>query len=129
MDAWREGQQVVVALDLPGVDPRAVDLDVQRDVLTVRAEQQDPTGADTDLIAAERPRGVFIRQLILADTLETSQVKASHEAGVLTLRIPVAERPSRTRLKSTPRERNARRSMPRAGYRIRVGQSVGTDPS
>jgi HSP20 family protein len=92
MDAWREGEQFVVALDLPGVDPRSVDLDVDRNVLTVRAERQDLTGADIELIAAERPRGVFSRQLILGDALDTGQVDASYEAGVLTLRIPVAEK-------------------------------------
>jgi HSP20 family protein len=92
MDAWREGHDFVVAFDLPGVSPESVDLDVERNVLTVRAERPDPTAKDTELIASERPRGVFSRQLILGDTLDTENVKASYDAGVLTLRIPVAEK-------------------------------------
>lgn len=92
MDAWREGHDFVVAFDLPGVSPESVDLDVERNVLTVRAERPDPTTKDTELIASERPRGVFSRQLILGDTLDTENVKASYDAGVLTLRIPVAEK-------------------------------------
>ena len=91
MDAWQEDGQFVVAFDLPGVDIESVDLNVERNVLTVRAERKDPTGPDTELIASERPRGVFSRQLILGDTLDTENVKASYDLGVLTLRIPVAE--------------------------------------
>jgi HSP20 family protein len=92
MDAWRDGEQIVVEFDLPGVDPDSVDLDVERNVLTVRAERRPSTGEDTEMIAAERPRGVFSRQLILGDTLDTERVQASYTAGVLTLRIPVAEK-------------------------------------
>jgi HSP20 family protein len=92
MDAWRDGEQIVVEFDLPGVDLDSVDLDVERNVLTVRAERRASTGEDTEMIAAERPRGVFSRQLILGDTLDTDRVQASYTAGVLTLRIPVAEK-------------------------------------
>jgi HSP20 family protein len=92
MDAWREGEQILVAFDLPGVDPDSVDLDVERNVLTVRAERRPSTGEDTEMIAAERPRGVFSRQLILGDALDTDRVQASYSDGVLTLLIPVAEK-------------------------------------
>ncbi len=90
MDAWRDGDTFVVELDLPGVAPDSIDLDVERNVLTVKAERAGRDD-DTELIAAERPRGVFSRQLILGDTLDTERVAASYDAGVLTLRIPVAE--------------------------------------
>jgi len=92
MDAWRDGDDFVVAFDLPGVDVDSVDIDVEQNVLTVKAERPDPVGEDTELIASERPRGVFSRQLILGDALDTDGVKASYDAGVLTLRIPVAEK-------------------------------------
>ena len=90
MDAWRDGDTFVVEFDLPGVDKESIDLDVERNVLTVHAERP-ARGGDVELIAAERPRGVFSRQLILGDNLDTENVVASYEAGVLTLRIPVAE--------------------------------------
>lgn len=90
MDAWRDGDTFVVELDLPGVATDSIDLDVERNVLTVRAERQSRNG-DSEMLAAERPRGVFSRQLILGETLDTDRVEASYEAGVLTLRIPVAE--------------------------------------
>ena len=92
MDAWQEGEEFVVAFDLPGVDVDSVDIDVERNVLTVRAERKSPTGENTELIAAERPRGVFSRQLILGDALNADAVKAGYDAGVLTLRIPMAEK-------------------------------------
>ena len=90
MDAWRDGDTFQVEFDLPGVDVDSIDLDVERNVVTVRAER--PTrAADAELIAAERPRGVFSRQLILGDNLDTQRIAASYDGGVLTLRIPVAE--------------------------------------
>ncbi len=91
MDAWREGETFVVEFDLPGVDPDTIDLDVERNVLTVRAERP-ARASDAELLAAERPRGVFSRQLILGDALDTEHIAAGYDAGVLTLRFPVAER-------------------------------------
>jgi HSP20 family protein len=90
MDAWRAGDDFIVEFDLPGIDPDQVDIDVEQHVLTVRAERPSLDG-DRELVAAERPRGVFSRQLILGDNLDTEHVGASYNAGVLTLRIPVAE--------------------------------------
>jgi HSP20 family protein len=91
MDAWRDGDDFVIELDLPGVDPASIDLDVERNILTVKAERAALTGQH-ELIAAERPRGVFSRQLVLGDSLDTERVHATYEAGVLSLRIPVAEK-------------------------------------
>ena len=92
MDAWRDGDEFVVAFDLPGTSPDAIDLDVERNVLTVRAERR-PTaiGEHVEMQVAERPNGVFSRQLFLGDTLDADRIHAAYEAGVLTLRIPVAE--------------------------------------
>ena len=91
MDAWQDGHEFIVEFDLPGVSPESIDLDVERNVLTVKAERKALTG-DREFIAAERPRGVFNRQLILGDTLDTENVQAGYQDGVLTLRIPVAEK-------------------------------------
>src|SRR5688500_13378721 len=90
MDAWRQGEQFVVEFDLPGVDPGSIDLDVERNVLTVKAERPALSN-DAEAIAAERPRGVFSRQLFLGDTLDVDKVEASYTDGVLRLTIPVAE--------------------------------------
>ncbi len=91
MDAWRDGDTFVVELDLPGVTPDSIDIDVERNVLTVKAERPAREG-ETEFVAAERPRGVFSRQLMLGDTLDTDRVSASYDDGVLSLRIPVAEK-------------------------------------
>jgi HSP20 family protein len=92
LDAWREGNDFVVAVDLPGVQTESIDLNVEQNVLTIRAERKDTTGEGVELIAAERPRGVFSRQLMLGETLDTENVTASYNGGVLTVRIPVAEK-------------------------------------
>ncbi len=93
MDAYREGDQYVVAFDIPGVSADAIDIDVERNMLTVKAERRPATKADdaqTEL--SERPLGVFSRQIVLADTLDTEHIQADYDAGVLTLRIPITER-------------------------------------
>jgi HSP20 family protein len=90
MDAWREGDHFVVEFDLPGINLDSIDLDVERNVVTVRAERP-PRTENSEMLAAERPRGVFSRQLVLGDNLDTEHIDAGYDNGVLTLRIPVAE--------------------------------------
>ena len=91
MDAWREGDEFVVELDLPGVNPATIELDVERNVLTVAAERKSRLDDDKEVVAAERPVGTFSRQLVLGDTLDTDKVTANYDAGVLALRIPIRE--------------------------------------
>ncbi|MFJ4940610.1 Hsp20/alpha crystallin family protein [Streptomyces pseudovenezuelae] len=101
MDAYRSGNDFVVHFDLPGVDPESIDLDVERNVLNVRAERRLPAPEDAEMIVAERPTGSFTRQLFLGDTLDTERIDASYDAGVLTLRIPVAEQAKPRRIRIT----------------------------
>ena len=102
MDAYRTGDQFVVSFDLPGVDPDAIELDVERNVLTVKAERRPvATGEQVEMQVAERPLGVFSRQLFLGDTLDTDHIDASYDAGVLTLQIPIAEKAKPRRITLT----------------------------
>ncbi len=91
MDAWREGDTFIIEFDLPGVRPESLDIDVERNVLTVRAERTRGNG-DWEPLAAERPTGHFSRQLVLGDNLDLDRLEAGYDAGVLRLRVPVAER-------------------------------------
>ncbi|MFI9204525.1 Hsp20/alpha crystallin family protein [Streptomyces sp. NPDC053048] len=91
MDAYRDGDSFVVELDLPGVDADSIDLDVERNVLTVKAERRTSAPEDAEVLIAERPAGSFSRQLFLGETLDTEHIDASYDAGVLRLRIPVSE--------------------------------------
>ncbi|MBB5918062.1 HSP20 family protein [Nocardia transvalensis] len=91
MDAWREGDEFFVELDLPGIDPESLDLDIERNVITVKATRPD-LDPDRSMIAAERTRGVFSRQLFLGENLDTDAIRADYRDGVLRLVIPVAEK-------------------------------------
>jgi HSP20 family protein len=91
LDAWREGEEFVVEFDLPGVNEDSLELDVERNVVTVRAQRPD-VDPGREMLATERPRGVFSRQLVLGDNLDTEKIAASYDGGVLRLRIPVAEK-------------------------------------
>ena len=91
MDAWREGDRFVIEFDLPGVSADSIDLDVERNVLTVRAERVARNG-DWEALASERPKGAFSRQLVLGDNLDLDRIEAAYADGVLRLVVPVAER-------------------------------------
>jgi HSP20 family protein len=91
MDAWREGERFVIEFDLPGVAAESIDLDVERNVLTVRAERVARHG-DGEMLASERPRGTFSRQLVLGDNLDLDRIEAHYEGGVLRLVVPVSEK-------------------------------------
>jgi len=90
MDAWREGDTFVLEFDLPGVSPDTVDIDIERNVLTIKAERPRRNG-DWEMLASERPTGLFSRQLVLGDNLDLEHVQADYDQGVLRLRVPVAE--------------------------------------
>jgi HSP20 family protein len=91
MDAWREGDTFVLEFDLPGVRAESIDLDVERNVLTVRAERPRRNN-DWEPLAAERPTGLFSRQLVLGDNLDLDRLSAHYDSGVLRLEVPVAEK-------------------------------------
>ena len=106
MDAYRHGEDFVVEFDLPGVDPASIDLDVERNVLTVKAQRQPTVGEGVELQVAERPRGLFSRQLFLGDGLDVDRIEANYHAGVLTLRIPVAEQAKPRKIQIASHEEN-----------------------
>jgi HSP20 family protein len=92
MDAYRDGDRLVIHFDLPGVNPERIELTVDRDSLTVRAERQWKPTEGQEIIVAERPQGAFSRQLVLGANLDGDALQASYEQGVLTLKIPLSDR-------------------------------------
>jgi len=106
MDAYRRGHEFVVHFDLPGVAPDDIDITVDNNVLTVRAERRwEREGAD-EVIVHERPEGKFSRQVMLGETLDTDQLKAGYQGGVLTLTIPVAEKAKPRKIAITAEEQS-----------------------
>ena len=108
MDAYRVGDEFVVAFDLPGVSPDGIELDVERNVLTVKAERRPTLETEhVEMQVAERPLGMFSRQLFLGDTLDAENISAHYDSGVLTLRIPVAPqaKPRKIEITHTENER------------------------
>ena len=91
MDAYRREDQFVIHLDLPGVDPDAIELTVEQNVLTIKAEGRFELEEGDELVISERPQGSYARQLLVGESLDTDRLEADYDQGVLTLRIPVAE--------------------------------------
>jgi HSP20 family protein len=91
MDAYRRGDRFIVEFDLPGVEPASIELTVEQNVLTVRAERRFEPREGDEVIVAERPQGTYARQIFLGDALDSERVQADCRLGVLTLTIPVAE--------------------------------------
>jgi HSP20 family protein len=101
IDAFRQGDEFVIHFDLPGVDASSIDLTVEKNVLTVHAKRDRSVDDGVEMIVAERPQGTFSRQLFLGDTLDTDELRANYADGVLTLRIPVAEKAKPRRVQVT----------------------------
>ena len=91
MDAYRCDDRFVVELDLPGVDPSSIDLTVEKNVLSISATRQRSFKEGDEVLVAERPHGEFHRQLFLGEQLDTENISADYENGILTLTLSVAE--------------------------------------
>jgi HSP20 family protein len=110
LDAWRDGEELVVELDLPGIEPEKVDIDVERNILTIRAERFSRMPDAANAVASERSWGVFSRQLVLGDALDTERVEADYTAGVLRLRIPIAEKAKPRKINIAKRDSEDRKA-------------------
>jgi HSP20 family protein len=91
MDLYRDGEKFVAKIDLPGVRPESLDLDVEERTLTVRAERPADAAEGVQWLSRERPTGTFARQLTLGPNVDADRIDASYADGVLTLTLPVAE--------------------------------------
>ena len=92
LDAYRKDDMFLVQLDVPGIAPDSVELTVDNHVLTVRATRHAPTMHEgVQPVIAERPWGEFTRQILLGDNLDTNNIRAEYDAGVLTVSLPIAE--------------------------------------
>ena len=108
IDAYRRGEEFIVELDLPGVEPDSIDLTIEKNVLTVHAERRRDDAEGVELLVGERPQGTFSRQLFLGDTLDVDAIQADYVDGVLTLRLPVAERAKPRRVEINANQRSAK---------------------
>ena len=91
MDLYRSGEDYVAKIDLPGVDPSTIDVDVEERTLTIRAERKGEEFANVQWLSHERPIGTFARQLTLGYGVALDKIDAAYADGVLTLTIPVAD--------------------------------------
>ena len=92
MDLYRDGDHYVLHADLPGIDPGSVDIDVDGQLLTIRAERTPRSQEGVKWLARERSAGSFLRQLTLGQDIDTAGISASYDNGVLSVVIPVSEK-------------------------------------
>lgn len=91
IDLYRDGDHYVLTADLPGVDPGSVDVDIDGQLLTVRAERTARGTGDVKWLARERQGGTYLRQLTLGQGIDTTAISANYDNGVLSVVIPVSE--------------------------------------
>src|ERR1051326_3591191 len=92
LDAYRNGDEFVIHFDLPGITPDAIDLSVEKNVLTLKAERKRPEQQGAEWLVRERQQGTFSRSVFLGESLDTDRLEATYTDGVLTVRLPVAEK-------------------------------------
>lgn len=107
MDAYREGDRFIIRFDMPGTDRNSIELTVEQNVLTVRAERPDISANGAEVLVAERPSGTFTRQVFVGDTLDADNLSADYTAGVLTLTIPIRESAKPRKIEVTSNDRPA----------------------
>ena len=92
MDLYRDGDRYILSADLPGVDPGSVDIDVDGQLLTIRAQRTAARADGAKWLVQERPAGTYLRQFSIGEGVDSANISASYENGVLSLVIPVSER-------------------------------------
>jgi HSP20 family protein len=92
VDLYRDADRYVLNADLPGVDPGSVDIDVDGQLLTIRAQRTAGTAEGAKWLAQERPAGSYLRQFSIGEGVDTASISASYDNGVLSVIIPVSER-------------------------------------
>jgi len=107
MDLYRAGDHYIVNVDLPGVDPGSIDLDVDANTLTIQAERTIGAADGAQWLAQERPAGRYMRQLGLGNDVDLERIEATYEHGVLMLTIPVAERAKPRKISVEQRDRRS----------------------
>jgi len=92
VDLYRDGERYVLNADMPGIDPGSVDVDVDGQLLTIRAERSAGTQEGVKWLSQERPHGTYLRQFSVGEGVDTGQISASYDNGVLSVVLPVSEK-------------------------------------
>ena len=107
MDAVRRDNEIELRFDLPGIDTDSIDVTVDRGVLTVSAKRSEEYGENEKPFVRERVMGTFTRRLSLSDSVDAEKIVASYEGGVLTVKVPLAERALPRKIEISTPERAA----------------------
>jgi len=92
VDLYRDGDQYILNADLPGIDPGSVDVDVDGQLLTIRAQRTAGSADGAKWLTQERPAGTYLRQFSIGEGVDTAGISASYDNGVLSVVVPVSER-------------------------------------
>jgi HSP20 family protein len=92
VDLYRDRDQYILTADLPGVDPGSVDIDVDGQLLTIRAERTAGTAEGAKWLTQERPYGSYLRQFSLGEGVDAAAISAHYDNGVLSVVIPLGEK-------------------------------------
>jgi len=87
VDIYQDDDKFIIEIDAPGIDPDHLDLQVERNRLSVSGERPARHGGQA--LLCERPHARFTRQILLGSDLDTEHVAADYENGVLTITIPM----------------------------------------
>lgn len=92
VDIYEQGNDIVLKAELPGVDPKDVDIRIENNVLTLRGERKLESEVKKESYhRVERAYGTFMRSFTLPSTVDTANVKAEYKDGLLRVVLPKRE--------------------------------------
>jgi len=92
VDIYEDAHQLVLKLEVPGIQQDALDVHVENQTLTVKGERKfEKDEKEENFHRIERRYGSFVRTFTLPQTVDTGEVKASYDAGVLTISLAKKE--------------------------------------
>ena len=111
VDLFRDGDQYVLSADMPGIDPATVDVDVDGQLLTIRAERRAPASESVQWLVHERPYGAYMRQFTLGDGVDAERITANYDHGVLSVIVPMADRAKPRKIQIGSAQANDRKQV------------------
>lgn len=90
VDLYRDQERYFLTADMPGIDPGSLDIDVDGQLLTIRAYRSNADSDGVKWLSQERPDGAYLRQFSIGEGIDSESISAAYKDGVLSVVLPLS---------------------------------------